>query len=331
MTQQFRINADGVSLAARTWGDPRNPALVLVHGYPDNHGVWRPVAEMLADSFYVIAYDVRGAGESDAPGRLRDYRMARLAADLAAVVDGLIPGRGFHLAAHDWGSIQSWESVTTGPLKARILSYTSLSGPCLDHMGYWMRDRLRGLSPNAFKQMASSWYIWMFQMPVVPEAVWQLAMGRLWPRYLEKREGVTEPHPNPTQTRDGRNGVRLYRANFMPKLMRPEPRYAVCPVLLIVPQRDNYVGTHLFDDLQRWVPALYRQDIDASHWVLLSDPAEVAGRIRRFVTAVEEDNAPTVLEAWRVTGVGRALLERVQGATKDTGANGADRVVRAET
>lgn len=292
MAQQFRIDAEGTGLHARAWGDARNPALVLVHGYPDNHSVWRPVAELLAAQFYVVAYDVRGAGVSDAPAALREYRMPRLAADLAAVVNALLPGRDFHLAAHDWGSIQSWESVTTGPLTTRILSYTSLSGPCLDHAGYWMRERLGSLSlarqGKALRQLTSSWYVAMFQLPVLPELIWRTAMGRLWPVFLRRVEGVAEAHPNPTQTQDGRYGVRLYRANFSRKMLRPEPRYARCPVQLLVPTRDNYVGTELFEDMHRWVPELYRRDIDAGHWVLLSDPALVAHAIAEFAQAVEQ-------------------------------------------
>lgn len=315
MVQQFRVDAGGVGLAVRAWGDARKPALVLVHGYPDNHSVWQPVAERLADRFYVLAYDVRGAGASDAPSRVRDYRMTCLAADLKAVVDALLPGRDFHLAAHDWGSIQSWESVTSGPLKPRILSYTSLSGPCLDHVGYWMRDRLRSMLPaqqaKVLRQLASSWYVGLFQIPLLPELVWQAAMGRLWPLYLSRVEGVTEPHPNPSQTQDGLRGVRLYRANFVPKLLRPEPRYAACPVLLIVPQRDNYVGTQLFEDMQRWVPELYRQDIDASHWVPLSHPDLIARSIGDFVSAVERGDQAEAWSPWRVSGAGAALLKRL--------------------
>jgi len=92
------VLSDGVALAVTTWGEPSASPLVLVHGYPDNHLVWKLVAEQLAGRFYVIAYDVRGAGNSDVPPRVADYRMAQLSADLLAVVEALIPGRRFHLA-----------------------------------------------------------------------------------------------------------------------------------------------------------------------------------------------------------------------------------------
>ncbi len=126
----------------------------------------------------MISYDVRGAGASDAPRKQADYRMELLSADLKAVVDATLPGRDFHLVGHDWGSIQSWESVTAeGPLKARIKSYTTISGPCLDHMGHWMRRRTLNLSPSAkakvFKQALSSWYIGFFHLPVLAPSAWQ--------------------------------------------------------------------------------------------------------------------------------------------------------------
>lgn len=282
--------SDGVRLQARSLGDASLPALVLVHGYPDNHRVWLPVAERLADRFHVVLYDVRGAGESARPARRDGFRLEQLGRDLAAVVDAVIPGRDFHLAAHDWGSIQSWESVTTERLRGRLLSYSSISGPCLDHAAHWMRKRLLTTDPGLLRQglgqLASSWYIVMFQLPLLAPLAWKAGLGRLWPQYLETREGVREPHPNPTQTEDGATGVELYRANFLPKLLKPEARHAHCPVQLLVPRGDNYVNTDLFDDLTDWVPELFRRDLDASHWVPLSDPDGIAAAIADFACAV---------------------------------------------
>lgn len=304
MSTTQRINANGVNLAVYTYGDVANTPIVLVHGYPDNHLVWQPVAERLADQYYVITYDVRGAGESDVPKKQADYKMALLAADLAAVVDAVIPGRKFHLAAHDWGSIQTWESVTTDRLKPRIASYTTISGPCLDHMGHWMRKRTLNLSPSAkaqvLKQGVSSWYIGFFHLPVLAPASWRLGFGKLWPKYLEHREGVVEPHANPYQTADGEQGVQLYRANFRDKLLHPEERYAACPVQLIVPTKDNYVGTQLFEDLHQWVPELYRRDIRANHWVPLSHPDQLAAWIGEFVASVDSGKVTDALKRFRV-------------------------------
>ncbi|MBS8240374.1 alpha/beta fold hydrolase [Marinobacter lipolyticus] len=285
-TQQHWVNSNGVNLYVTTEGPAKAPPLVLVHGYPDNHTVWDKVSEHLTDRYFVIRYDVRGAGRSDKPPRTRDYRMNQLAGDLAAVVDAVIPDQPFHLAAHDWGSIQSWESVTGGALKPRILSYTSISGPCLDHVAFWLRrnvTRLRdGGTRKVLGQLASSWYVAMFQLPLLPEALWRAGLDRVWPDYLRKQEQVREAAFDRCQRDDGRFGVKLYRANFLPRLLRPQLRQADCPVQLIVPTQDNYVGEQLFEDLGKWVGKLSRRDVDAPHWVLLTQPDAVAGWIDGF-------------------------------------------------
>ena len=286
MSQGHWIDNAGVRLFARSWGDSSHPAMVLVHGYPDNHSVWTRGAECLADRFHVIAWDVRGAGASDVPSRLRDYRLSRLASDMEAVVDQLIPGRDFHLAAHDWGSIQSWESVTDGPLTGRIRSFTSISGPCLDHVGFLLRRKALSLSltdkESLLRQLGSSWYVMFFQLPVLAPLLWKTVLANRWTEYLANVEGVIEPDTNPTQVKDGSKGVMLYRANMLPRLLNPRPRYARCPVQLIEPRNDRYVGPVLSEGLEQWVPGLTRRPVEAGHWIILDQPQQVAGWIADF-------------------------------------------------
>lgn len=283
----YRITCtDGVTLSAYSLGNSDNPAIVLVHGYPDNHQVWMPVAEQLSKAYFVILYDVRGAGSSGKGKNVKAYALPQLGQDLISVVDHIIPGRSFHLAAHDWGSIQSWESATNPALKGRLLSFTSISGPCLDHAGYWMRSRLG--SPNwerrkaGLLQFTKSWYISLFQFPLVAPTLWR-AIGQYWPKLLETQEGIVEAHPNPSQIDDGVEGINLYRANFITSLLKPRARYAQCPIHLIVAKRDPYVGERLFEDLDQWASDITRVELDASHWVILKDPDTIAGMIRDYI------------------------------------------------
>lgn len=50
------------------------PAIVLVHGYPDDSSVWHGVRDALARNRRVLTFDVRGAGLSDAPADTTGYR-----------------------------------------------------------------------------------------------------------------------------------------------------------------------------------------------------------------------------------------------------------------
>lgn len=284
-----RVVSGDITLHAVTEGNPGGTPLVLVHGYPDNHRVWDKVVDALAAEYLLVRYDVRGAGQSDKPARTRDYRLPILADDLRAVVDQLLPDRAFHLVAHDWGSIQSWESVTTAPLAGRILSYTSISGPCLDHVGFWLRSQWRDVSGGGagkvVRQLTSSWYVMLFQVPLLPELIWQSGLDRLWPALLQRREGVVDARRTPFQKADGRFGVKLYRANFLPRLRRPAERHATCPVQLIIPGRDNYVGSQLFEQLVQWTGKLTRKELDAPHWAPLTDAGLIAEAVREFVSA----------------------------------------------
>lgn len=314
------VDAGDVRLAVYVSGPRDAPPIVLVHGYPDSAAVWEPVRAQLDGRYRVISYDVRGAGASDAPATRGGYRLERLAADLAAVADATCGTRPFHLVGHDWGSIQSWEAVTDPAFNGRIASYTSISGPCLDHASLGMRgaeggvggkippgleygrDRQERNVPyvhdamhdarhgttkkrpfgSGLRQTLKSWYIFFFHLPWLPELVWRAGGARLWPLWLRVTERV-RPERDPAQMRNALNGLNLYRANFIDKLLRPRSRHAHAPVQFIVPLRDRYVGPALSLGLEGWLGTYERTEIDAGHWVVLRDPQRVAAGIEAFV------------------------------------------------
>lgn len=304
------INANGVKLRVREWSTDKSPTIVLVHGYPDSSHVWDKTCAILAKQYHVAVYDVRGAGESDAPKHTKAYTLEHLAADFRAVIDHISPDKAIHLVAHDWGSIQSWESVTEPSLADRIASFTTISGPSLDHAGYWIAQRLKSGKPDEIGkvagQLAHSWYIGAFHLPVLAPSLWKSGLDKLWPSLLERVEGVIDPEPSKTQRKDGATGVNLYRANFRERVLAPQEKRTDVPVQLVVPTKDNYVSTELFDDLHQWAPKLWRFDVNAGHWLQVSKPDMVARYISDFVNFIEagadEKKAPSSLRRARING-----------------------------
>lgn len=284
--EHLTVQGDGVQLAAYRWGNLNSPTLLLVHGYPDNHEIWLPLVRELAGDYQIIAYDVRGFGASDIPRKRLDYHLEKLANDLEAVIRTLSPDQPVHLVAHDWGSIQAWEAVTEPRMQPLLASYTSISGPCLDHVGHWMRDKLKQKTPRALLQvlgqLLSSWYIVLFHTPLLPELTWRLGLDRAWPHLLHKVEGLRNVPISSSQRSDGVHGVKLYRANFMRSLFTPRRRHTQVPVQLIVPTRDRFVRPQLFDQLQHWAPTLQRREVAAGHWRLLAEPQQLATWLRQF-------------------------------------------------
>ena len=230
-----------------------------------------------------MTYDVRGAGQSSIPKRIRDFTLAKLSQDLNRVTTTLLPHRAYHLAAHDWGSIQSWESVTDPKFSNKILSYTTISGPCLDHAALWMRKQFSSNKPKFFKQLAKSWYIVAFQLPVLAPTVWHFFNPQRWGKILEQLEHRKNLPINENIASDGQDGIGLYRANFVPRLLRPRQRYAVCPVQAIVLKNDNFVSPELIDEIPHWAEHFSKVELDANHWAVLSRPQEIAENIRQFI------------------------------------------------
>ncbi len=304
---ECRRGVDGPDgrLMLRCWGAPERPVLILVHGYPDDSSKWHAVAQHLVSEYFVVAYDVRGAGDSfTPPARRSSYTLARLLGDFRAVLDAVSPLQPVHLVAHDWGSIQAWEFATEPALQGRLRSFTSMSGPCLDHVGWWMRAGVRGRAGrtlgSVFGQLRKSWYIAMFHLPWLPELVWQGVLGRRWERLLERMEGVPSGSGHsPSQTRDGCNGVWLYRANFLPALTRPRRRIARTPVQVLVPLRDRFVSPALSLGLAEFVPQLWRREFDGGHWCTLSAPQQFAALVREFITHIDGAAATAALQAGR--------------------------------
>ena len=273
---------DKQKLYVKLWGDESKPALVLVHGYPDNQEVWEPIIKHLIHDFYIVTYDVRGAGQSSIPMKINDYRLERLSLDLEEVTNTVLKDRSYHLAAHDWGSIQSWESVTEPKFKNRILSYSTISGPCLDHAAFWMRNQFEQNKPKFFKQLSKSWYIAVFQLPFIAPTAWNFFSADKWGKIVNRLENKKDIPLNHNIVKDGKYGIGLYRANFAPRLIKPRQRYAISPVQAVVLKKDNFVSPELIDELPKWVENFSRVEVDANHWAVLSQSDKIANYIKDF-------------------------------------------------
>ncbi len=152
------IDADGVHICASVAGE--GPPLLLLHGYPQTRWMWRHVAPALAEQYTVVATDLRGYGQSDAPGGPDDgsaYSKRLMAADQVTVMERLGFAR-FAVAGHDRG--------------ARVAHRM-----CLDHPDRVVAAAVIDIVPTLFlfehtdRAFASAYYHWFFlsQRPPLPE------------------------------------------------------------------------------------------------------------------------------------------------------------------
>jgi haloacetate dehalogenase len=102
--ERRRIETSGATINLVTGGS--GPPLLLLHGYPQTHAMWRKVAPRLAQDFTVVVPDLRGYGDSSKPPAGADfaaYAKRALAQDQVEVMAALGFDR-FAVAGHDRGA-----------------------------------------------------------------------------------------------------------------------------------------------------------------------------------------------------------------------------------
>ncbi|MFI8569021.1 alpha/beta fold hydrolase [Rhodococcus sp. NPDC078407] len=275
---QWTVRIAGAELPVFEYGNPSAPSTVLlVHGYPDNHHMFDPLIAELGDTVRVIAYETRGSGACVLDSTA-DVSIEQLARDAFAVVES-IPGLSgkVHVFAHDWGSLQLWEAMASPRATTVFASYTSVSGPSLDHLRRVARSRLVRPQkwPSLVGQLARSWYVFGFHVPVLRTRV---------PALLARLRAEGEPTPT---VADQQRGIGLYRANIMRRLVSgPEPRCPV-PTTVVVPTHDRMLSTNLTEGLDRWIPDLRVVQVDAGHWWPYTHPSDAARVLLERVRATE--------------------------------------------
>ncbi|MGV9808597.1 alpha/beta fold hydrolase [Micromonospora chersina] len=103
------------------------PTLVLLHGYPQCWRMWRHLLPVLAESFEVVAPDLRGFGDSDAP--TGGYDKKSVAADLHGLLTGLGLVEDIRLVGHDVGTMVAYAYAAAQPDRVSRLALTEAPIP----------------------------------------------------------------------------------------------------------------------------------------------------------------------------------------------------------
>jgi pimeloyl-ACP methyl ester carboxylesterase len=114
------VDASGLRTHVALAGPEDAPAVVLVHGWPQNWWSWRHVIPALAERFRVIAPDLRGHGWTVAPPR--GYEKEQLARDLLGTLDALAVESAIWVG-HDWGAWAGFLAAMQAPRRiSRMLA-----------------------------------------------------------------------------------------------------------------------------------------------------------------------------------------------------------------
>lgn len=134
-----RIDCGEVTLSVHIGGE--GPPLILLHGFPQTHMTWAPIAPALAQHFRVIVPDLRGYGASDAPpddATHTTYSKRRMAADIVALMAALGIERAAVLG-HDRGARVAYRLALDHPGRVSRLGIVEIV-PTGDFWAAWSAD-----------------------------------------------------------------------------------------------------------------------------------------------------------------------------------------------
>lgn len=115
------VLVDGISIFYREAGDPRNPSLLLLHGFPTSSLMFKNLMTVLADRYHLIAPDYPGFGFSDFPTVNEfDYSFANIA-DVMDKFSDAIGLTSFTIYLHDYGCLIGLRICVASPAKIEQL------------------------------------------------------------------------------------------------------------------------------------------------------------------------------------------------------------------
>ncbi len=272
----MRVDSGGVGIAYEATG--AGAPVILLHGFPDSGRLWRHQVPALADAgFRVIVPDLRGYGRSDKPAEVKAYGMRLLVADVLAVLDDAGAARA-HVVGHDWGAVLAWALARRAPARVDHLVALSVGAP-----GAPM-DTLARLA-----QYQKSWYMLLFQFPVVAEA-WLSAEGwanfRAWSGHPDAEAVIGDLEADGSLT----PALNYYRANLPPRsYLRsgPPPLPIDAPTLGVWGTADVALTETQMAASAAVVtgPWRYERLAGVGHWLQLEAPGELNRLLLEFLPA----------------------------------------------
>jgi pimeloyl-ACP methyl ester carboxylesterase len=294
---------DGLVFEVRDAGPLDGPVVVLLHGFPQDSTAWSEVEPLLhAAGLRTLAPDQRGYSPGARPRGRAAYALREMSADVVAMLDAAGVERA-HLVGHDWGGAVVWDATERHP--DRFASAVPVSTPHPAALAYAFTHSVQALR---------SWYIALFQLPVLAE----VAVAPVLERSLQSSglpaerarhyaERMREPGAL-TAALDWYRGAALGIARGLvrgavPAALRPPARGTATyrspgphwggPTTYVWGRRDPALARVAAERTADFVRGDYRfVEVDGGHWLPETHAGEVAAAILERVTGDAAPGAP---------------------------------------
>uniref|UniRef100_A0A663MEU3 Epoxide hydrolase 4 n=2 Tax=Athene TaxID=126785 RepID=A0A663MEU3_ATHCN len=259
--------------------------MLLLHGFPEFWYSWRHQLREFKSEYRVVALDLRGYGETDAPSHKEYYKLDCLITDIKDILESL----GYNkcvLIGHDWGGMIAWLVAICYPEMVTKLIVVNFPHPSV-FTEYILRH------PS---QLIKSGYYFFFQMPWFPEFMFTVNDFKvLKSLFTSQATGI------------GRKGCRLtaedieaylYVFSQPGALTGPINHYrnifsclplqhheVIMPTLLLWGERDAFMEVEMAEITRIYVKNHFRLTIlsEASHWLQQDQPDIVNKLIWTFL------------------------------------------------
>lgn len=281
-------NVNGIRLHYAEAGSGNN-LVILLHGFPEFWYSWRKQLDALSGKFHVVAPDLRGYNLSDKPARVEDYKMDKLVGDVTGLIDHFGAQRAA-IVGHDWGGGIAWAVALKHP--ERVSKLAVLQVP---HIAAFRANL-------TFKQLLRSWYMFLFQVPRLPE--WLIsqqdfrAIERTFTEKVIRKNSFTaedvERYKEAARQPGALTGaVNYYRANALDRFFpqkhggKTKVSRVTVPTLFIFAEQDFAIIPESVRGLDKYVDAYYREVRipDSGHWVQNEAAAEVNEALLDFLNS----------------------------------------------
>lgn len=158
--QHREVESGGLNIHYVECGDPKGPLVLLLHGFPCTWQMWYRQMEPLAEAgFHVVLPDLRGYGFSGKPSDMESYSRKAVVGDILTLIEKCGNGESVGVVGHDWGGLVAW--CVANDAKEHVTRVAILNAPYPASISQAIRKDLR--------QFLKSYYIYLFQIPKIPE------------------------------------------------------------------------------------------------------------------------------------------------------------------
>jgi pimeloyl-ACP methyl ester carboxylesterase len=248
--------------------------VVLLHGFPEFWYGWRRQIEPLAAAgFRVIVPDQRGYNLSSKPRGAAAYALTELVSDVVAIADQLGQEKIF-LAGHDWGAAVAWSTALLHPQRIAKLVVLNVPHPSV----------MRKFLSTRPQQLLRSWYMFFFQFPWLPEALFSAFNYRMGVRALLRcsrpgifsDEDLAQYRAAWSQQHAVSSMINWYRALFRVRVKFPDKTVRV-PTRILWGERDAFLLAEMAQESLRYcTSAELFTFANATHWLQHEEPTRVS-------------------------------------------------------